>query len=255
MEYSAPTDGVLPLMTWSIVARDASGAFGVAIASRFFAVGALCPHARAGVGALATQALVNPLYGFPGLEMLAHGSTATEVVANLTTADNGRDHRQVHAIDAHGRTAAHTGSACIGWCGHIAGPGYSIAGNMLAGAGVLDDSAAAYERSAALPFAERLLAALDAGDAAGGDKRGKQAAALLIVTTEDYPFLTLRVDDHEEPFVELRRLYDKSLERFQPFTACLPRKSSPAGTTDRAVIEREVERFHAERMRRGAASR
>ena len=242
-------------MTWSIVARDASGAFGVAIASRFFAVGALCPHARAGVGALATQALVNPLYGFPGLEMLAHGSTATEVIANLTTADHGRDHRQVHAIDAHGRTAAHTGSACIGWCGHIAGPGYSIAGNMLAGASVLDDSATAYERTADLPFAERLLAALDAGDAAGGDKRGKQAAALLIVTTEDYPFLTLRVDDHEEPFVELRRLYDKSLERFQPFTACLPRKSSPAGMTDRAVIEREVERFHAERMRRGAASR
>jgi uncharacterized Ntn-hydrolase superfamily protein len=124
-----------------------------------------------------------------------------------------------------------------------------------AGASVLDDSAAAYERTPDLPFAERLLAALDAGDAAGGDKRGKQAAALLIVTTEDYPFLTLRVDDHEEPFVELRRLYDKSLERFQPFTACLPRKSSPAGMTDRAVIEREVERFHAERMRRGAASR
>jgi len=108
-------------MTWSILARDGDGRFGVAIASRFFAVGALCPHARAGVGALATQALVNPLYGFPGLEMLAHGSTATEVVANLTTADNGRDHRQVHAIDAHGRTAAHTGSACIGWCGHLAG--------------------------------------------------------------------------------------------------------------------------------------
>ena len=242
-------------MTWSIVARDTSGAFGIAIASRFFAVGALCPHARAGVGALATQALVNPLYGFSGLEMLAHGSTAAEVVANLTTADHGRDHRQVHLIDARGRTAAHTGNACIGWCGHLAGTGYSIAGNMLAGPGVLDDSAAAFERTADLPFAERLLAALDAGDAAGGDKRGKQAAALLIVTTEDYPFLTLRVDDHEEPFVELRRLYDKSLERFQPFTACLPRKSSPAGMTDRAVIEREVERFHAERRRRGAASR
>src|SRR5690349_8155239 len=104
-------------MTWSIVARDASGAFGVAIASRFFAVGALCPHARAGVGALATQALVNPLYGFPGLEMLARGSTAGEVVVNLTTADNGRDHRQVHVIDAGGTTAAHTGSACIDWCG------------------------------------------------------------------------------------------------------------------------------------------
>ena len=120
---------------------------------------------------------------------------------------------------------------------------------MLAGPRVLDDSAEAYERASGLPFAERLLAALDAGDAAGGDKRGKQAAALLIVTTEDYPFLTLRVDDHPEPFVELRRLYDKSLERFQPFTACLPRRASPAGTTDRAVIEREIERFAAERRK------
>jgi uncharacterized Ntn-hydrolase superfamily protein len=234
-------------MTWSIVARDDTGAFGIAIASRFFAVGALCPHARAGVGALCTQALVNPLYGMPGLEMLMRGSSAADVVANLTTADNGRDHRQVHVIDAQGRTAAHTGTACIGWCGHLAGEGYSIAGNMLAGARVLDDSAEAFERSVALPFAERLLAALVAGDAAGGDKRGRQAAALLIVTTEDYPFLTLRVDDHPDPFVELRRLYDKSLERFVPFTACLPRKEAPTGTTDRAEIERHIERFQAER--------
>jgi uncharacterized Ntn-hydrolase superfamily protein len=236
-------------MTWSIVARDASGAFGVAIASRFFAVGALCPHARAGVGALATQALVNPLYGLPGLEMLARGSTAADVVAKLTTADNGRDHRQLHVIDAQGLTAAHTGSACIDWCGHRAGPGYSLAGNMLAGPRVLDDSAEAYERHTDLPFAERLLAALDAGDAAGGDKRGKQAAALLIVTTEDYPFLTLRVDDHAEPFIELRRLYEKSLERFVPFTACLPRRAQPAGTTDRAEIEKHIERFRAGRAK------
>jgi uncharacterized Ntn-hydrolase superfamily protein len=241
-------------MTWSIVARDANGAFGVAIASRFFAVGALCPHARAGVGALATQALVNPLYGPSGLEMLARGSTAADVVAKLTTADHGRDHRQLHVIDPQGMTAAHTGSACIDWCGHRAGDGYSIAGNMLAGPRVVDDTAAAYERAAGLPFAERLLAALDAGDAAGGDKRGKQAAALLIVTTEDYPFLTLRVDDHAEPFVELRRLYDKSLARFVPFTACLPRKASPAGITDRAVIEREIERYTAERARRKIGS-
>lgn len=237
-------------MTWSIVARDDTGAFGVAIASRFFAVGALCPHARAGVGALATQALVNPLYGMPGLEMLARGSSAAEVVANLTTADNGRDHRQVHVIDAHGQTAAHTGSACIDWCGHLAGDGYSIAGNMLAGARVLDASAEAFERHVDVPFAERLLAALDAGDAAGGDKRGRQAAALLIVTTEDYPFLTLRVDDHEQPFRELRRLYDKSLERFQPFTACLPRRAQPTGTTDRSEIERHIERFQAARTTR-----
>lgn len=239
-------------MTWSILARDASGAFGVAIASRFFAVGALCPHARGGVGALATQALVNPLYGPPGLEMLARGASADEVVRTLTGADAGRDHRQLHVIDTRGTTAAHTGSACIDWCGQLAGDGWSIAGNMLAGSRVIDDTAAAYEAARALPLAERLLAALDAGDAAGGDKRGKQAAALLIVTTEDYPSLTLRVDDHPEPFLELRRLYRKSLERFQPFTACLPSKANPAGITDRAVIEREVERFTAQRLGRPA---
>jgi len=239
-------------MTWSILARDASGAFGIAIASRFFAVGALCPHAQAGVGALSTQALVNPLYGRPGLAMLASGVSAPDVVRALVAADPGRDHRQVHAIDAQGRVGAHTGAACIDWCGHVSGDGWSIAGNMLAGPRVLDDTAAAYERAGALPFAERLLAALDAGDAAGGDKRGKQAAALLVVTTEDYPALTLRVDDHAEPFVELRRLYEKSLERFVPFTSCLPTKAHPAGITDRAVIEAEIERFHAARAARGA---
>lgn len=239
-------------MTWSILARDASGAFGIAIASRFFAVGALCPHAQAGVGALSTQALVNPLYGRPGLAMLASGMSAPDVVRALVAADAGRDHRQVHAIDAQGRVGAHTGAACIDWCGHLAGEGWSIAGNMLAGPRVLHDTAAAYERAAALPFAERLLAALDAGDAAGGDKRGKQAAALLVVTTEDYPALTLRVDDHAEPFVELRRLYEKSLERFVPFTSCLPTRADPAGITDRAVIEAEIERFHAARAARGA---
>ena len=239
-------------MTWSILARDASGAFGVAIASRFFAVGALCPHARGGVGALATQALVNPLYGPPGLEMLARGASADEVVRTLTGADAGRDHRQLHVIDTRGTTAAHTGSACIDWCGQLAGDGWSIAGNMLAGSRVIDDTAAAYEAARALPLAERLLAALDAGDAAGGDKRGKQAAALLVVTTEDYPSLTLRVDDHPEPFLELRRLYRKSLERFQPFTACLPSKANPTGITDRSVIEREVERFTAQRLGRPA---
>ena len=236
-------------MTWSILARDASGAFGIAIASRFFAVGVLCPHVRSGVGALATQALVNPTYARPGLDLLAEGTPAAEVVRVLTAADEGRESRQLHVIDAQGRTAAHTGAACIDWCGHLAGEHHSVAGNMLAGPQVLAETAAAFERSAGLPFAERLLAALEAGDAAGGDKRGKQAAALLVHTTEDYPFLDLRVDDHEEPFRELRRLYDKSLERFVPFAACLPSRTRPAGITDRAVIEEAVARFQAERAK------
>jgi uncharacterized Ntn-hydrolase superfamily protein len=237
-------------MTWSIVARDASGAFGIAIASRFFAVGALCPHVRSGAGALATQALVNPTYARPGLDLLVEGTPAAEVVRLLIAPDGGRASRQLHVIDTQGRSAAYTGAACIDWCGHLAGDWYSIAGNMLIGPQVLAATEEAYQRTNALPFAERLLAALEAGDAAGGDKRGKQAAALLIHTTEDYPFLDLRVDDHAEPFVELRRLYEKSLERFQPFLACLPGRARPAGVTDRAVIEEAVARFQAERARR-----
>ena len=239
----------MPAMTWSIVARDASGAFGVAVASRFFAVGALCPHARSGVGALSTQALINPTYARPGLDLLSEGLPPSEVVRVLTSADAGRESRQFHAIDARGRVAAHTGTACIAWCGHRAGNGYSVAGNMLAGPQVVDETAAVYESGAGLPFAGRLLSALAAGEAAGGDKRGKQAAALLIYTTEEYPFLDLRVDDHAEPIVELQRLYETSLDRFQPFLACVPSKAQPAGITDRAVIEERIVRFQLTRSK------
>ncbi|HKB53690.1 MAG TPA: DUF1028 domain-containing protein, partial [Ramlibacter sp.] len=173
-------------MTWSIIACDSSGAFGIAIASRFFAVGALCPYIRSGVGAVATQALVNPSYGPRVLDALADGSTPAQAIERVTAMDEGRDHRQLHVIDARGATAACTGASCIAWCGHTAGAGFSVAGNMLAGPQVIAQTARAYEAGASLPLAERLIAALAAGDAAGGDKRGKQAAALLIHTTEDY---------------------------------------------------------------------
>ena len=232
-------------MTWSLLARDASGAFGVIVASRFFAVGALCPHAQGGIGALSTQALVNPLYAPAALEAMTRGVDPAEIVRSLTSADEGRDHRQLHLLDNVGRIAAHTGAACIDWCGHRAGADYSVAGNMLAGARVLDDTAAAFESGRALPFAERLLVAMEAGEATGGDKRGKQAAALLVYTTESYPALDLRVDDHDEPLVELRRLYAKSLKRFQPFVACLPSARDPRGITDRAAIEAAIARFQA----------
>jgi uncharacterized Ntn-hydrolase superfamily protein len=234
-------------MTWSIVARAGDGSFGIAIASRFFAVGALCPHTRSGTGALATQALMNPLYGPQGIALLAQGMDATDVVATLIAADEGCDHRQLHVVDAQGRSAAHTGAACIDWCGHLVRDGYSVAGNMLAGPEVLDETAAAFDAGRDLPFAERLLAALEAGEAAGGDKRGKQAAALRVHAGDEYPSLDLRVDDHTEPFTELRRLYDKSLERYQPFVGCLASVARPYGITDRALIEAEIERFHATR--------
>ena len=236
-------------MTWSIVARDASGALGVIVASRFFAVGALCPHAHGGIGALSTQALVNPLYGPRGLEGLAQGIAPAEVVRSLIVADAGREHRQVHLIDAEGNIAAHTGVECIDWCGHVAGEGFSVAGNMLTGPQVIEDTAQRYDAARELPFAERLIAAMQAGEAAGGDKRGKQSVALLNCTTEAYPALDLRDDEHADPLAELNRLYVKSLERFQPFVACLPGRDRPAGITDRAKIEAEIQRFQAERAR------
>lgn len=232
-------------MTWSILARDARGHFGVAIASRFFAVGALCVHTRRGVGALATQALMNPLYGPAGLDLLSGGQSAASVVDALTSADAGRAQRQLHVLPATGPAAAWTGESCVDWCGHLIGDDFSVAGNMLAGPQVIEATAQAYRDTAGLPLAERLLAAMVAGEAAGGDKRGKQAAALRIHADEDYPQLDLRVDDHAEPIVELQRLYRTSLARYQPFMACLAGRHDPVGVTDRAEIEARIERFHA----------
>ena len=233
-------------MTWSIVARDAaSGAFGVAVTTKFFAVGALCPHAMSGTGALATQALVNPIFGPRGLRLLGQGVPAPELVRLLLAEDDGRETRQLHVLDAAGRNAAHTGTDCIAWCGHLVRAGFSVAGNMLAGPAVVADTASFYEANAALPFAVRLIGALDAGQAAGGDKRGKQSAALIIHTSEEYPALSLRVDDHAEPLAELRRLYDEARRYFLPFSRFLPTRASPSGTYDRAIINAEIARLQA----------
>ncbi|MDI1344029.1 MAG: DUF1028 domain-containing protein [Pseudolabrys sp.] len=230
-------------MTWSIVARDpATGCFGIAVATKFFAVGARVPFIAAQVGAVATQALVNPFYGTNGLKMLRDGMSAAAVVKALTDADAGRDHRQLHILDATGRIAAHTGKACVDWCGHSHGDGFSVAGNMLAGPRVLDDTAAAYAAHAALPFPRRLIAAMLAGEAAGGDKRGKQSAGLLIYGEEEWSDLDLRVDDHAEPLLELERLERISRERWMAFRRCLPSKRDPVGITERALIEQEIAR-------------
>ena len=241
-------------MTWSIIARDRDGSFGVAIASRLFAVGALCVHTRRAVGALSTQALMNPLYGPAGIALLAEGVAAEDVIARLTGADEGRAQRQLHLIGASGRGAAYTGAQCIDWCGHRVHDDFSVAGNMLAGPDVLDATAAAFVASAGRPLDERLVAAMAAGEAAGGDKRGKQAAALRIHGDEDHARLDLRVDDHEEPVAELRRLQRKSLERFQPFVACLAGRRDPVGVLQRDEIERRIEAFAADREGRGGPS-
>jgi uncharacterized Ntn-hydrolase superfamily protein len=229
-------------MTWSIIARDTStGHFGIAVATRFFAVGARVPYIAAGVGGVATQALVNPYYGIDGVRLLREGQKPCDIVETLIAADDGRESRQLHIMDAGGQIASHTGRDCVEWCGHIEGDGFSIAGNMLAGAKVLDDTKAAYIANEKLPFAQRLIAAMRAGEAAGGDKRGKQSAALLIYGDEEWSMLDLRVDDHADPLDELDRLERISREHWVPFRQFLPSRANPAGVTDRAVIEAGVE--------------
>ena len=224
-------------MTWSIVARDpATGAFGVAVATKFFAVGALCPHAS-GAGALATQALINPTFGPRGLRLLAEGIGAPHVVAALIESDAGRDSRQLHVMGRDGRMAAYTGKGCIEWCGHKIAADHSVAGNMLAGPRVVEDTSAAYADNARLPFPRRLIAAMQAGEAAGGDKRGKQSAALIIAGEEEWPLLDLRVDDHTDPLAELERLERVSRERYVHFRQFLPTRANPAGIYDRAEID------------------
>ncbi|BBK29394.1 putative Ntn-hydrolase superfamily protein [Stella humosa] len=237
-------------MTWSIVARDPkAGAFAVAVTTRAFAVGARCPFILSGIGALSTQALSNPLYGRRGLALLEAGVPAADVVRLLTDADSGRDHRQVHVVDRDGSTGQWTGPSCIPWCGHLAAENVSIAGNMLAGPEVVAETMRVYQSGRRLPLAERLLRALDAGQAAGGDKRGRQSAALLIFAGEEYAQLDLRVDDHPEPLAELRRLYQVSERRYAVMRQFTATRANPAGVTDWKVIEAAVARQEKERAK------
>jgi uncharacterized Ntn-hydrolase superfamily protein len=235
-------------MTWSIIARDSSTSrFGIAVATKFFAVGARVPYIAAGIGAIATQALVNPYYGIDGLKLLREGRAPRDVVDGLIAADAGRETRQLHVMDASGRIASHTGRECIDWCGHIEGNGFSIAGNMLAGAQVLDETAKAYVANESLPFPRRLIAAMHAGESAGGDKRGKQSAALLIHGDEEWSELDLRVDDHADPLVELERLEAVSREHWAHFRKVLPTRENPAGIIDRKRIDASIEAAVADR--------
>ena len=229
-------------LTWSILVRDpVTGALGAAVATRFFAVGALAIHVEGGVAALATQALINPMYAVHGMARLRAGEPPDAIAAALLAEDAGRDHRQLHMIDAQGRIAQYTGKDCVAWCGSVRGADVSVAGNMLAGSAVVERTLAAFERAAGT-LADRLLTALEAGEAAGGDKRGKQSAAMKIATRDPYPDLDIRIDDHPDPLAELRRLHAVSQERFAVFRRFLPGTDSPCGVFDRAVIDAAVAR-------------
>jgi uncharacterized Ntn-hydrolase superfamily protein len=230
-------------VTWSIIARDrCSDAFGIAIASKFFAVGSFCPHGDGAVGALSTQSLPNPLWGYRGLRLLREGLPAKTVLDHLTLADRGADQRQLHIHDARGGIAVHTGSRCIGWAGHVVRERLSVAGNMLAGPQVVAASADAYEASTDSSFTRRLIEALAAGESAGGDKRGRQSAALLVWTTEEYPAVNMRVDDHIDPICELRRLETVGRQRLFHYVKFMPTRLNPEGTLDREVIEAGIVR-------------
>ena len=228
-------------MTWSIIAHEATtGMVGLAVSTCAFAVGARVPSIETGIGVVASQSFVNPFYGPQALALLKQGASAQEAVDAITTADEGRSQRQVHIMDNHFRFAAYTGDGCVDWCGHLIRDTFSVAGNMLAGPQVIEQTADFYAAHPELPFAQRLLLALKAGEDAGGDKRGKQSAALLIHDQEDYAYLDIRVDDHADPLAELIRVEEKSRGRYMHYRKFMPSKASPFGIIDRQELERLI---------------
>lgn len=209
---NAVENPIRPVYTYSIVARDTvTGEMGVAVQSHWFSVGSIVTWAEAGVGAVATQSFVDPAYGPLGLELMRGGKTAEQALQSLVSTDPGRDVRQVAMIDAYGNVAAHTGTKCIQGAGHIVGRNYSVQANLMLNDRVWGAMSRAYE-TAPGDLADRMLAALDSAEAVGGDIRGKQSAAILIVKAKSTgrPWadrvMELRVEDHSEPLVELRRL-------------------------------------------------
>lgn len=225
-------------MTWSIVAHDPNtGAFAVAVATKAFAVGASCPFVRAGVGAVSTQSMTNRYLGPVILDGLARGLHPAAAIEGALAGDEGSGIRQVHAVDRFGRSAAWTGRNCVEWCGSVSADGISVAGNMLAGEPTIRQTLRTWSTSDDLPMPERLMAAMQAGEAAGGDRRGKQSAAMVMVTTEDFPDLNLRVDDHAEPLVELHRLLEIWRVEGVARLGTAPSKANPSGVTDLDAIE------------------
>ena len=230
-------------MTWSIIFHERStGRIGIAVATKFFAVGARVPNIEPRKGAVCTQALTNPLYGPRGLRLVREGVGAADIVRLLTTPDAGREHRQLHVMGADGKFAARTGAECVPWCGHWIGDDCSVAGNMLAGPAVVSETVRVLRERTDLALPRRLIAAMGAGVSAGGDKRDKQSAALVIYGDQEYSELDLRVDDHIEPLLELARLEAVSRERWTHFRAFVPTRENPAGIFDRAEIDAGIER-------------
>lgn len=242
-------------MTYSLIARDdRTGEIGIAVASRFFACGAAVPYVGRRV-AVATQSFVNPLWGTEGRARLEAGETAEELLAEFADRDAGAPSRQCHMMDSAGNFAAFTGAKCVDWAGHRAGRRHSVAGNMLTGPEVVAATFDAFDAASDLPLAQRMLAAMDAGERAGGDKRGRQAAGLVIHRGEDHAFLDIRADDHADPLAELHRLLDVAGERYLHVANAMPTRANFSGSPDRAPIDAAIAEAERNRRAEGRASR
>lgn len=237
-------------MTWSLIARDGDD-IGLIVASRFFACGAVVPYVGSRT-AVASQAFCNPVWGTEGRTRL-EVETAETVLADLIARDEGRAIRQAHMMDAKGGFAAHTGVDCVDWAGHLTHHDHSVAGNMLAGAEVIEATSKAYTE-ATVPFAARLIAAMRAGEAAGGDRRGRQSAGLTIHRGQDHPWLSIRADDHADPLAELDRLWQVAQERYVPFMLGMPTREAFSGSPTRDHIDAAIAEAEARRVSEGRRS-
>ncbi|HZP87818.1 MAG TPA: DUF1028 domain-containing protein [Burkholderiales bacterium] len=225
-------------MTFSIVARcPRTGQLGVAVATAVPAVGALCPFVRAKVGAVSTQSWVNPYLAIEALQRMHGGVSGPQALDRVIERDDGRDLRQVGVVDAQGRSAAWSGISCTEWYGHIVEPGFAVQGNMLVSAATVENMAAAYRASEPLDLTERLMLALEAGEAAGGDKRGRQSASLLVYDREDYALVDLRVDEHHHPVAELRRVLGIARLQLLPFVQGMPKKGGQGVPAPDSVVK------------------
>jgi uncharacterized Ntn-hydrolase superfamily protein len=209
-------------MTFSITARcEKTGMLGVAVSTARPAVGSLVPYVRSGVGAIATQALVNPFYGIDGLKLLSEGLKVEEVLERLLAADPDRERRQCAIVDTNGNAVGFTGKETVSWQGHLIGRQFVAAGNMLTGPKTIEAMFDTFQALENVSLPERLLAALSSGQEAGGDKRGKQSAALFVVQEEEYPLVDIRVDEHSDPVKELIRVYERCQADLFPYTVNL----------------------------------
>ena len=221
---------MIQLATFSIAARcPRTGMLGVAVSTAVPAVGGLCAFVAPRIGAVATQSWVNPYLGIDGLALLKGGMPAKAALAKLLADDPGREVRQVGIVDAEGLAAAFTGKECTGWCGDEAGDGFTVQGNMLVSGETVAAMADAARASAALSLPERLMRVLEAGQKAGGDKRGKQSAYIKVHDAEEYPYLAIGVDDHPVPVAELRRVFEVARAQCLPFVTGLSTRQNSVG--------------------------